>query len=87
MAQAMAEKKVETHVKRVKGVDLKLNKALSVVTSKTAEMEAMKKQRAEDEQKFSKQTKFFGKITLCLPVVFLKNTLPVYGLKIGTLPT
>ena len=87
MAQAMAEKKVETHVKRVKEVDLKLNKALSVVTSKTAEMEAMKKQRAEDEQKFSKQTKFFGKITLCLPVICLKNTLPVYGLKIGTLPT
>ena len=45
----MAKKKVETHVKRVKEVDLKLNKALSVVTSKTAEMEAMKKQRAEDE--------------------------------------
>ena len=78
MAQAMAEKKVETHVKRVNEVDLKLNKALSVVTSKIAEMEAMKKQRAEDEQKFSKQIKFFGKITLCLLVVCLKNTLPVY---------
>nr|POF18447.1 hypothetical protein CFP56_42375 [Quercus suber] len=62
MAQAMAEKKVETLVKRVEEVNLKLAEALSVVTSKTSEMEAMKKQRAEDEQKFSKQTKRFGKL-------------------------
>ena len=42
IAQAMVEKKVETLVKRVEEVNLKVTEALSVVTSKTAEMEAMK---------------------------------------------